>query len=371
MTIITPDISTRLKPEFMAVVGTIYREFCNLQPDMRVLIVGDARTPSHILSTFHGMALSMGADAIVVETQMPRGGPTYQPDVKWSPMLVAATRESDLIVDLGIGYSHFLLEALDRGARVIMPSDGIGNPYMDDMLIRTIHEVDIHAVRRLADRIAAKFTSASTCTLRTGVDDELVIDISGLQGIAADGFLWDKDKGTFKSSYAILPPAQPGIMLPRGRANGTVSVDGTLLWHPTYQEEPRTPLKLRFEDSRLVEIGGDPYLGNRITNWLNELNDPGAWEGPNHLNIGINPNAVYTQNQEWERVLGTVTCGMGDMPAGLMATDGKVLDYPKSRVHWDWTMSQPTILLDGETILGKNKVNVSADLPRDPSSGND
>mgnify|MGYP003333904738 CR=1 FL=1 len=31
------------------------------------------------------------------------------------------------MVDLGVGYAQFVVEAMDRGARVIMPGDGIGN----------------------------------------------------------------------------------------------------------------------------------------------------------------------------------------------------------------------------------------------------
>lgn len=39
----------------------------------------------------------------------------------------------------------------------------------------------------------------------------------------------------------------------------------------------------------------------------------GAYYGPVHLNIGNNPNAMQTQSQEWERVYGSITCGMGDL----------------------------------------------------------
>jgi len=352
MTIISPDVSSRLKPDFVGIVNTIYSEFCNLQRDERVLVMTDARTPDYIVSSFHGVASALGAEVVTIETNIPFGGPTYQPMVKWSPMLAAAAREANLLVDLGIGYANFIVEAMDRGARVIMPGDGIGNPYLDDILIRTIRDTDIHHIRREADRIAALFSAASTCKLISGDDDELIIDISGLPGGAADGFLWDKDKGAFKSNYGILPPAQPGVTVARGRANGTVSVDGTLLWHPIYHEEPRSPLKLRFKDSRLVEIGGDKYLSNRVRNWLQTLGDEGAWEGPNHLNIGINPNALLTQNQEWERVYGSVTCGMGDMTvaSGLFERGSKV-EWAKSKVHWDWTLNQPTVLLDDKVIL--------------------
>lgn len=355
MTIITPDVSPRLKPDFLQVVHTIYAEFCNLQRDSRVLIVSDARTPAHIVAAFHGIAQVFGADAATIEAGVPRGGPTYQPSAKWSPMLAAAAQEADLIVDLAVGYAQFLADAIDRGARVIMPSDGIGNPYLDDMLIRTIRDTDVHKVRREADKIAALFTRARTCKLLTGADDELVIDINGLPGASSDGFLWDMDKGEFKSSYALMPPACPGVFLPRGRANGTVTIDGTVLWHPIYHEEPHRPLKLRFEDGRLVDIGGDSHLSNRLRRWLRELNDPGAWEGPVHLNIGINPNALLAQNQEWERVYGAVTCGMGDLPGELFAVQSK-LEWSKSKVHWDWTVLQPTVLLDDQVIAQAGQV---------------
>ena len=357
MTIIAPDVSSRLKPDFIAVVHTIYTEFCHLQRDTRVLVISDARTPDYIVASFHGMATALGAEAVTIETNIPFGGPTYQPGVKWPRMVGAAAREADLIVDLGVGYADFVVEALDRGARVIMPGDGIGNPYLDDILIRTIRDTDIHQVRREADRIAGLFSAASACKLLSGEDDELVVDITGLPGYCGDGFLWDNDKGEFKSNYGILPPATPGVMLARGRATGTVSVDGTVLWHPIYHEEPRRPLKLRFDNGRLVEIGGDKYLSNRVRSWLQTLGDEGAWEGPNHLNIGINPNALLTQNQEWERVYGSVTCGMGDMSvgAGLFERDSKV-EWSKSKVHWDWTVNQPTVLLDGRIVAKDGKL---------------
>lgn len=352
MTIIAPDVSSGLKPDLISVVSTIYRDFCNLQRDARVLVIGDARTPAHIVAAFQGVAMTFGADAIALQTPVPPGGPTYQPSVRWSPMVAAAALESDLIVDLGIGYADFIARAMDRGARVIMPGDGIGGPYLDDMLIRTIRDTDVHAVRREADRVAERFTRASTCTVLTGEGDALVVDIRDLTGVAGDGFLWDADRGDWKSAFGILPPAQPGVALPRARATGWVTVDGTVLWHPIYHEQPRVPLRLRFEGGRVVEFTGDRYLSNRLRNWLDALGDAGAWEGPNHLNIGINPNALMTQNQEWERVYGSITCGMGDMSvASNLFVRGANVEWAKSGVHWDWTVMQPTILLDGQVLL--------------------
>lgn len=366
MSLITPDISSRLKPDFIQVVHIIYREMCNLQPGTRVLIISDARTPHSIVATFQGVARVLGADAVTLEASIPPGGPTYQPEATWSSMVAAAALEAQLIVDLAVGYADFISKAIERGARVIMPGDGIGGPYLDDMLIRTIRDTDIHAVRRESDRVAQRFTQARQCTLLSGHGCSLELDIDGIEGLPADGFLWDADAGDWKSEYAILPPAQPGVALPKGRGNGTVAVDGTVLWHPIYHETPRDPLLLTFENGRLVDLGGDRYLSGRIRQWLRQLNDEGAWSGPNHLNIGMNPGALMTQNQEWERVYGSVTCGMGDLSigAGMFASEVEVT-WPVSRVHWDWTVMQPTVLLDGDPLVKDSVVYAS------PPSGDD
>ena len=211
MTMISPDVATRLKPDTIAVVKLIYEDLCNLQPGQNVLIISDARTPDYIVATFQGMALSMGAEAITVECRIPRGGATYQPGSKWPAMLEAAAMEADLIVDMAVGYAEFVVKAVQNGARIICPGDGIGGPFMDDVLIRTMLHTDVHAVRRHADQIADCFTNAATCTVITG-DDELVIDLTDVHGESGCGFLWDPDRNDWKSNWTFLPPAQPGTV---------------------------------------------------------------------------------------------------------------------------------------------------------------
>ena len=125
----TTDVSTGLKPEFVAVVDKIYRDLCNLQPGTRVLIIADSRTPGHIVSLFMGMGMAMGAEVSVSQNKMPPP-PSLQPGYVWNPMLVAAAREADLIVDLAVGYAEFMAEAVERGARIISPGDGTGGHHL-------------------------------------------------------------------------------------------------------------------------------------------------------------------------------------------------------------------------------------------------
>ncbi len=356
MAALTPDVSTRLKPDSITVIKLIYEDVCNLQPGESVLIISDARTPQHIVAAFQGMAMALGAEAVSIECAIPRGGATYQPGEKWPAMLASAARDADLIIDMAVGYSQFVVDAINAGARVLCPGDGIGGPFMDDVLIRTMLHTDVHAVRRHADRIAQRFTEATSCSLITG-DDELDIDLTDVTGESGSGFLWDPDRKEWKSAWTFLPPAQPGVLVPKGRGTGSVNVDGTLLYHPVYHEKPDTPLRLTFEDGRLVGIGGDSFLASRLEAWLTDLNDDGAYYGPVHLNIGNNPNALLTQSQEWERVYGSVTCGMGDFSllGGLReGISPSILN--KSTVHWDWTVLQPKILLDGKVLTEKGRI---------------
>ena len=356
MASISPDVAPRLKPDTIAVIKLIYEDVCNLQKGQNVLIVSDARTPDFVVATFQGLALAMGAEAVSIECRIPVGGATYQPGSRWPKMLEAAAMEADLIVDMAVGYAEFVVKAVQNGARVICPGDGIGGPFMDDVLIRTMLHTDIHAVRRHADSIAQRFTEASTCTVQTG-RDEFSIDLTDVRGESGCGFLWDPDRNDWKSSWTFLPPAQPGILVPKGRGTGSINVDGTLLYHPNYHEKPDSPLRLTFDQGRLESIDGDRILSARLQTWLEQLDDEGAWYGPVHLNIGNNPNAVLSQSQEWERVYGSITCGMGDFSllGGLMpGLSSDIL--VKSNVHWDWTVLQPRILLDDRVFVENAKI---------------
>ncbi|MBS0417753.1 MAG: hypothetical protein JSR66_08565 [Proteobacteria bacterium] len=357
MGLISPDVASRLKPDFIATVAKIYREMCNLQAGQNVLIISDARTPDYIVAVFQGVAQSMSAQAVRIECAVPVGGATYQPGSRWPSMLAGAADQADVIIDMAVGYSQFIVNAIKRGCRVVCPGDGIGGSFLDDVLIRTVLHSDIHAIRRHADRVAERFSRASRCEVFTGPQqDRFEIDLTGLDAVAGDGFLWDPDKKDWKSSWVFLPPAQPGVLIPKGRGSGVINVDGTLLYHPIYHEKPDTPIRLSFRDGRLVDIGGGSVLAGKLANWLDALGEEGARNGPVHLNIGINPNASLTQSQEWERVYGSITCGMGDLSLlGVLLGEGD-FQLNRSAVHWDWTVLHPKIVLDGETVLERGKV---------------
>jgi hypothetical protein len=344
------ETSVTLRPEFIRVVDMIYREMCNLQPETNVLIITDSRTPPHVVSAFMGGAMAMGAEVMVAQNATPPP-PSIQPGNQWNPMVVAASTKADLIVDIAVGYAQFMVDAVQRGARIISPGDGTGSHHIEETLMRTMLTVDLHKLRREANHIAALLTQASTCHIKSEEGTDIVFDIEDLSGDAQDGFLWDPDKGEWKTTWEIVPPANPGVNLPVGRGNGVIAVDGVLLYEPAYDHEsPPSPVYLTIENGKLVNIEGHPLFAGRLRHWLKSLPDDSGYFGPIHCNIGTNPRAMMTQHPEFEAIRGAIVFGFGDLSM-LASLTGHEYETAKADVHWDVTIMRPTMKLDGKIVV--------------------
>ena len=216
---------------------------------------------------------------------------------------------------------------------------------------------DIHALRREANAIAHRFTAARELhmTSEEGTDFRLFID--DLDGISSDEFLWDPETGTRTGTWSSLPPAAPGLVIPKGRGDGILAVDGFLLYEPAYDHEtPAAPVLLTVEKGKLVDVGGSPLFAERLRNWLAEQPDDSAGHGPVHLNLGLNPRAMLTQHQEFEKVRGTVCCGMGDSSLLTRMWAGQGLEANVSHLHWDVLMMRPTLKLDDLVICENGRI---------------
>ncbi|HEY7145455.1 MAG TPA: hypothetical protein VH637_14525 [Streptosporangiaceae bacterium] len=351
-----------MRSELVPIVDTIYTEMANLQPGSDVLVIADSRTAYDIVELFTGQARAHGATAQALIVPTPPSA-SVQPSIEWSRTVVAATTTPDLIVDLSVGYAQFMVEAVRRGARIISPGDGTGHENFGEVLLRTVGRVDIHRLRREADQIAAAFSQAARCRVTSQAGMDLTIDISGLRGDPGDGFLWDPDRGGWKGTWALVPPAQPGVLVPTGRSNGWIVADGFVLWQPDDIEFPHTPVRLHVTDGYIDEIDGDAWHAPRLRDWLASVDTAGdrsAYHGPVHANIGTNPQAKLSQHLEFERLRGTITFGFGDdaMLTQLTKTAPAGVSSP---VHWDVMALLPTVILDDRPIVTAGII--SDDLP--------
>jgi hypothetical protein len=305
-----PETTTGLKPEFLVVVDKIYRQLCNLQAGTQVLIITDSRTPRHVITVFMGMAMAMGAIVSISENHL-APPPADQPRFKWNPMLVAAARQADLIIDFAVGYADFMAEAIERGARILSPGDGTGGHHIEDSLIRTMLDVDLDKMRREAIHIGDRFTQARVLRMTSA----------------------------------------PGIVLPKFSGDGVVAVDGFFLYSDIHQF-PSSPVILIFEKGKIVKISGeDRLLVSRLTRWLDTIDGDTGRLGPVHFNVGLNPRARLTEHPEFEKIRGTVVMGLGDSSLlTRMWSPGRKIESVTSDVHWDFIVMRPTIALDNHVI---------------------
>lgn len=348
-----PETTTGLKAEFIAVVDKLYREMCNLQPGTKVLIIADSRTPRHVITVFMGMAYAMGAEVSVSENTL-GPLPADQPQFKWNSMVIAASREADLIVDFAVGYADFIAEAMERGAQVFVPGDGVGGHHIEDSLIRTVLQVDIQKLRRESIYIKDLFTAASRMHMTSEEGTDFTLNIAGLTGFHSNEFLWDPDRKEKIIDYATPPPAAPGIVLPKGSGDGVVTVDGVIMLAGA-NEQPSSPVLLTFEKGRIVKAEGqDRSIVSRLNKWLDGIEGDTGRFGPVHFNIGLNPLARLTEHQEFEKIRGTIVMGIGDSRLlNRMGPVGKGLEPVISDVHWDLIVMRPTVALDGKVICEK------------------
>ena len=347
------DVSVNLRPELLKAIHFIFREQCNLQEGWRVLLVCDSHTPQHISTAFSGVAMQF--DAEVLEMRVPMGPhPAYQPGFTWDPLISQAIRaaadHADLIVDMAIGYADFMVDIVKAGkTKIIGPGDATGAPHIDDSLIRCLLLDDPFLIRREALATADIMSAGNTLRVTSAEGTDYTVDISALQGDTFDGFLWDRETGDWASNYQFTPGATPGVVIPRGRGDGILALDGLFLYENVHHL-PKQPVFLTIKDGQITQIEGDPYITHRLRDWLDGLNDDGCRNGPIHANIGLSRHARLTEHLEWERVRGGIVFGIGDNSL-LAPFVGAEFETSKSGVHWDVQVLRPTVLVDDTAII--------------------
>lgn len=347
------DVSVNLRPELLKTIHFIFKEQCNVQDGWRIVLVCDSHTPQHIITAFSGVAMQFGAE--VMEVRVPMGPhPAYQPGFTWDPMIshamLAAAEHADLIVDMAIGYADFMVEIVKAGkTRIIGPGDATGAPHLDDSLIRCLLLDDPFQIRQEAIAAADVFSAGKTLRVTSAEGTDYTVDISDLTGDTFDGFLWDRETAEWVSNYQFTPGATPGVVIPRGRGDGVLALDGLFLYENVHHL-PREPVILTLKDGQVCGISGDPYISQRLEVWLNGLNDDGCRNGPIHANIGLSRHARLTEHLEWERVRGGMVFGFGDNSL-LAPFVGADFATSRSSVHWDVQTLRPTVTIDDTTII--------------------
>lgn len=128
-----------------------------------------------------------------------------------------------------------------------------------------------------------------------------------------------------------------------GTTHGKLVIDGPICYYGC----PTTPIELRIEGGRIVEVvGGDPKICTEIRRQIAEVKDS---DNIAEIGIGLNRNCLFNGDfEEEKKAYGTCHIAMGN---------GFYYGQPaRSTVHIDMVQYNPTIEMDGEIIVKDGKV---------------
>jgi leucyl aminopeptidase (aminopeptidase T) len=302
-------------------VRTVVRECMSISPGEEVLIVCNPVT-EEIGALMRIEAQGDGASATLAVMSERESAAAEPPDV-----VAAAMAEADVVLAptiQSISHTEARRKASEQGVRI-----GSLPGVTEDMLTRLMVS-DLSEVRRrgwaLSDVLNGGSEVRITCRhgsdLRLGLGDRLSIVDAGELG----------NRGAFGN----LPCGEAFIAPLEGTAEGRLVVDGSIAEVGLLD----TPVSLTVREGRLVETTGSEGAA------LMELLTAHGPEATSvaELGIGTNEEALLTGNiLEDEKILGTCHVAFG-----ASAAIGGTVQVP---VHLDCVVLEPTVEVDGETIV--------------------
>ena len=166
--------------------------------------------------------------------------------------------------------------------------------------------------------------------------------------VASDGVIRDGAWGNVPSGETYIAPIEDS-------ATGTVAINGSI---PGLVVEPGANIILHFARGRLTHV--EP-ASSPTARWLHETQIAGAqaagdpnWSNLAEIGVGLNPAVEHlTGNMLFdEKAAGTahVALGTNTFMGGVISAS----------IHCDMVTRDPTILVDGKTILDRGRLALSA-----------
>jgi 2,5-dihydroxypyridine 5,6-dioxygenase len=275
-----------------------------------------------------------GADAqLIIKPRRVRGTAS-----EFGPVLSDAIRASKMILDLcdEIDADPVTIEARSKGTRVLVTNvKGI-----EDYVVRALLDVDIDAMIRNAERVAALWDRTKHCRVTSPQGTDVGFDLMPRKSIVSDGAISEDGEVDF------FPGVQVSIAPVEETINGTIVIDAS----DSVQGVVHTPYSLIMKNGVITAIEGGKEA-NVMRNRLERCADDTLYRLC-HFSVGLNPQAGISGNMtEDERMLAAVDFGFGYQNPSFGGSVGL------SPFHEDIMMATPTIYLDGKAMSGDGKLN--------------
>jgi leucyl aminopeptidase (aminopeptidase T) len=223
-----------------------------------------------------------------------------------------------------LSHTYARLEASAGGTRIA------SMPELDAHTFARTLPIDYDVLREMAALVADGLSSAVSCRITSAKGTDLCLSLAERTAHIDDGDL--RRSGAFGN----LPAGEAYIAPLEKTAEGWLVIDATMAGYGALAET----LKLRIANGRIVAACG------AASEWLLQTLDAGGPDGRAvaELGIGVNPNAaICGHNIVDEKALGTAHLAFGRNRSFGGRNDADV--------HIDAVLREPTIELDGHTLL--------------------
>jgi leucyl aminopeptidase (aminopeptidase T) len=292
----------------------------------RALIVTDTAADPEIVEAAATTLRALGVVVVVVSSS-----PAALPGEEPPAAVGAAMLEADVIFELTsvfIGSCSARRLACNQGARYLTVP-GLswttlrpGGPFA----------VDFRSAGEKAKKLAERFDAASEFHLTSPQGTDLRGSFDGRRGRPLWGIASEP------GGYAAPPDVEVGASPVEGTAEGRVVVDGSLLF--LGPDQLASPVELRFEAGRLVDVGGPDAW--RLADALERSGDERMWNLA-EVSIGLNPfSRPGGSALELEGIVGGAHVAVGNNVAY-----GGSIDAPS---HIDCVLLAATLSLDGVAL---------------------
>jgi leucyl aminopeptidase (aminopeptidase T) len=302
-------------------VKTVVRQCMGIQPGEDVLVVCNPVT-EEIGALMRIEAQGEGADATLAVISE-RDSAAAEPPAA----VAAAMAAADVVLAPTIqSLSH-------TAARKVASEAGvrIGTlPGVTEEMLGRLMTGDLEEIRRRGWAVVTALNRGSEARITCGHGSDLRIGLEGRFGIVDAGELGNR------GAFGNLPCGEGFIAPLEGTTEGTLVVDGSIASVGLLD----TPVELTVRDGHLVEATGED--GAQLMELLTVHGEDGT--NVAELGIGTNEEAILTGNiLEDEKILGTCHVAFG-----ASAAIGGTVQVP---VHLDCVVLEPTVEIDGETVV--------------------
>ncbi len=317
---------TTARLECLESLRILARVCAGVQPGERSLIVTDSGADEEIVDA---MATTLGA--LELEVAVVSSAPADLPGDDPPGPVSAAMLEADVVFELTsvfIGSCPARRRACDQGARYLTV------PGLTWTTLRPHgpFAADFAAIGERAKRLAERLDGATEFHLAGPAGTDLRGSFDGRRGRPLWG-LADQPGG-----YAAPPDIEVGASPVEGTAEGVVVVDGSLLF--LGPDQLPSPVELRFESGRLVDLGGADAW--RLADALERSGDERMWNLA-EVSIGLNPYSRPGGSAlELEGIVGGAHVAVGNNVAYGGSVD--------ARSHIDCALLRAILALDGTPL---------------------